>query len=94
MDCWACMLHLCAAANSSIHCSLQHAQLLSSLAQSPPPPALPRLQHEQAREQGNDAFALGDYDAAVAHYSRALQLRPSDAALWSNRAAAYLAKGW
>lgn len=51
-------------------------------------------QHEQAREQGNDAFAVGQYDAAVAHYSRALQLLPSDAAAWSNRAAAYLAKGW
>ncbi len=52
------------------------------------------LQHEQAREQGNDAFALGDFDAAVAHYSRALALRPADAALHSNRAAAYLGKGW
>lgn len=53
----------------------------------PTPPA-------QEREHGNDAFALRRYDAAVAHYSRALELCPTDAALWSNRAAAYLAKGW
>ncbi len=52
------------------------------------------LQHEHAKEQGNDAFAVGEYDAAVVHYSKALQLHPSDPALWSNRAAAYLAKGW
>ena len=30
----------------------------------------------------------------MAHYSRALALCGTDAALWSNRAAAYLAKGW
>ena len=48
----------------------------------------------QERELGNDAFALRQYDAAVAHYSRALALSATDAALWSNRAAAYLARGW
>ncbi|GAB4823241.1 hypothetical protein N2152v2_010287 [Parachlorella kessleri] len=52
------------------------------------------VQHEHAKELGNDAFTLGDYEAAVRHYSQALQLHPSDAKLWSNRAAAYLAKGW
>ncbi len=52
------------------------------------------MQHEHAKELGNDAFTLGDYEAAVRHYSQALQLHPSDAKLWSNRAAAYLAKGW
>jgi Flp pilus assembly protein TadD len=48
----------------------------------------------QEREAGNDAFALGRYDSAVAHYSQALALCATDAVLWSNRAAAYLAKGW
>jgi Flp pilus assembly protein TadD len=49
---------------------------------------------KQERELGNDAFALQRWDSAVAHYSRAIQLCATDAALWSNRAAAYLAKGW
>ena len=53
------------------------------------PPARP-----QERENGNDAFALRRYDAAVMHYTRAIGLCSTDAALWSNRAAAYLAKGW
>lgn len=50
---------------------------------------------KQERELGNDAFALGQYDAAIAHYARALHIcGAADATLFSNRAAAYLAKGW
>lgn len=52
------------------------------------------LQHEHNKELGNDAFALHNYDAAIGHYSRALELHKTDAVLWSNRSAAYLAKGW
>jgi Flp pilus assembly protein TadD len=48
----------------------------------------------QERELGNDAFAQQRWDAALAHYTRALQLAPADPLLWSNRAAAYLSKGW
>ncbi|PRW33332.1 stress-induced-phospho 1 [Chlorella sorokiniana] len=59
-----------------------------------PPEAHEVAEHEQERELGNDAFALRRYDAAIAHYSRALGMCSTDAALWSNRAAAYLAKGW
>ena len=70
------------------------ARASSHLTKSLLPAAHPPTQHEQAREAGNDAYALGDWDGAVAQYSRALELRPTDAALWSNRAAAYLAKGW
>jgi Flp pilus assembly protein TadD len=49
---------------------------------------------QQERELGNTAFGQQHWDAAVAHYSKAISLRRSDASLWSNRAAAYLAKGW
>jgi hypothetical protein len=49
---------------------------------------------ETERELGSDAFALRQWDAAVLHYTRAIDLRPTDAALWSNRAAAFLAKQW
>lgn len=56
----------------------------------PPCPSSAR----QERELGNEAYAARQWDAAVAHYSKAISLRGVDASLWSNRAAAYLAKGW
>lgn len=61
-----------------------------SCSRHPPPCSM------QERELGNDAYAAGAWDAAVAHYSRALgdPLGAADASLHSNRAAAYLAKGW
>ncbi len=43
---------------------------------------------------GNDAFALGNFTAALGHYSRALQEEPHNATLLSNRAACYLAMKW
>ncbi|UPR03649.1 TPR repeat domain-containing protein [Chloropicon primus] len=45
------------------------------------------------KETGNDSFDLGNYDEAVLSYSRGIAHKPHDATLWSNRAAAYLAKG-
>ena len=59
-----------------------------------PPDAHAILHHEHEKELGNDAFALGNWDAALAHYSKALDLHRTSAVLWSNRAACYLAKGW
>lgn len=61
-----------------------------------PPLACTSRRAAQERELGNDAYALGRWDAAVAHYSRALAdpLGAADASLHANRAAAYLAKGW
>ncbi|KAK9809950.1 hypothetical protein WJX72_002355 [[Myrmecia] bisecta] len=49
---------------------------------------------ENEREAGNDAFRNGDHAGALRHYSRALQEQPSNAVLWSNRAAVYLAMFW
>lgn len=46
------------------------------------------------KELGNDEYALGHWDLAISNYSKAIASRPSDAVLYSNRAAAYLAKGW
>jgi hypothetical protein len=40
------------------------------------------------------SHAASDGIAVHACCSRALELRPAEAALFSNRAAAYLAKGW
>ena len=46
-----------------------------------------------AREKGNDRYAVGDFRGAVAAYSRAVALNPGDARAYSNRAAASLALG-
>ncbi|BDA44578.1 probable Hsp70-Hsp90 organizing protein 1 at N-terminal half [Coccomyxa sp. Obi] len=59
-----------------------------------PPAAHEALVAENEREAGNDAYALGQFPTAVAHYSRALAEQPHSAVLLSNRAAAYLAMRW
>lgn len=56
------------------------------------------IEHEvdesgDARARGNDAFATGELRHAIAAYSRAVALAPSDAKAFSNRAAAILALG-
>lgn len=52
------------------------------------------VEHENERELGNDAFALKQYDTAILHYSKAIQVNSTNALLYSNRSAAYLLKGW
>ncbi|CDJ59270.1 hypothetical protein, conserved, partial [Eimeria maxima] len=47
---------------------------------------------EQAQEEkakGNAAFQKGDFELAVKHFSKAIELSPSDAVLYSNRSGAY-----
>ena len=46
------------------------------------------------RENGNDAVAIGDYDSAIVHYSKALEVNPVDAKIWSNRSKCYCSKRW
>lgn len=46
------------------------------------------------RENGNDAVAIGDYDSAIMHYSKALEVNPVDPKIWSNRSKCYCAKRW
>lgn len=46
------------------------------------------------RENGNDAVAIGDYDSAIVHYSKALEVNPVDPKIWSNRSKCYCAKRW
>ncbi len=58
------------------------------------PAAHEALVAENEREAGNEAYALGRFPTAVAHYSRALAEQPHSAVLLSNRAAAYLAMRW
>ena len=45
------------------------------------------------KEMGNDSYELGNFDEAIAAYSRGIQQKPDDEHLWSNRAACWLSKG-
>jgi hypothetical protein len=42
---------------------------------------------DDAREKGNDAFVLCDFESALREYSRAIAAKPGDARGYSNRAA-------
>ena len=44
------------------------------------------------KDQGNKAFAAKDYDRAIALFSEAIKIDPSNHVLWSNRSAAYAGK--
>lgn len=46
-----------------------------------------------AKQRGNELFKLKDYEGALKKYSEAIELDPSNAVLYSNRSAVYLAKG-
>lgn len=59
-----------------------------------PPEAHDIVPHETEKELGTDCFALHQWDAAILHYTRAIEMHPVDPTLWTNRSAAYLAKGW
>lgn len=45
---------------------------------------------EEKRYMGNEAMKSKDYDDAVEHYSKSLELFPEEAATYSNRAMAFL----
>ncbi|TBU30990.1 protein prenylyltransferase [Dichomitus squalens] len=46
---------------------------------------------DEVKEKGNAAFKAGKYQEAIEHYSRAIDIRPSEPTFWTNRAAAFMA---
>lgn len=47
-----------------------------------------------ARERGNDAMSLGEYDSAIAFYTEAVTHDARDWRTWSNRSLCYKRKAW
>jgi tetratricopeptide (TPR) repeat protein len=45
---------------------------------------------EEKRYMGNEAMKSKDYDDAIDHYTKSLEMFPDEAATYSNRAMAYL----
>ncbi|KAL8424640.1 hypothetical protein Efla_004263 [Eimeria flavescens] len=44
---------------------------------------------QEAKARGNASFQAGDFASAVEHFTKAIELSPSDAVLYSNRSGAY-----
>jgi len=49
-----------------------------------------KQQAAEAKDKGNKFFSSGKYTEAIQWYTKAIQLDPTDAAFYSNRAAAYM----
>jgi tetratricopeptide (TPR) repeat protein len=57
-------------------------------------PAAKQSQIEQLKKKGNDFFGAKNYREAIAQYSAAIALDPTNAVLYSNRAAAFHELHW
>ncbi|KAK2510774.1 hypothetical protein Q9966_016819 [Columba livia] len=53
----------------------------------------PPFQAQQQKELGNAAYKRRDFEAALAHYSRAQELDPSNMTYVTNQAAVYFETG-
>jgi DnaJ family protein C protein 7 len=61
--------------------------------QTPPPEIDLKTQADNFKNQGNQAYGSKDYNLAVAYYTKAINLVPTEATYLSNRAAAHLNRG-
>lgn len=86
----------------TMSCTLQNFKLVlllfstkSSLPAAPltPNPMMASDRAKIAKDQGNAAFKLGDYPAAIGHYTSAIIANADDSTFPLNRAAAYLKLG-
>lgn len=50
-------------------------------------------QMAELKEKGNEAYQAADYSKAVQLYTEGIEIEPTNAALFSNRSAAYLKLG-
>ncbi|KAH9931611.1 protein prenylyltransferase [Epithele typhae] len=58
---------------------------------STPSEPVEEVDPDKIKEKGNAAFKGKRFQEAIEHYSRAIDLRPSEPTFWTNRAAAYMA---
>jgi tetratricopeptide (TPR) repeat protein len=49
---------------------------------------------EACKVKGNELMAAGDYEGAIKWYAQAIEFNPNNQVYYSNRSAAYLAKGF
>lgn len=50
------------------------------------------MQAVEEKKKGNDAYKKKNYDEAIAHYNKAIELDPTNMFFYSNKAAVYFLK--
>ncbi|KAJ1882303.1 Hsp90 cochaperone, partial [Kickxella alabastrina] len=55
--------------------------------------AAKKAQAAQAKDQGNSAYKARQFEDALEHYSKAIELDPTDITFWNNKSAVYFEMG-